>query len=446
MKTRSGYLFKRNHAWYCQVNENGQRTTRTMRNPDDTPCRTRREAEAAQVEFMRLFTAKDKVEALKTIAARIEGEEALIAKLEETQNPPLTIADAWAAYERSPRRPDSGESTMRGYRDSINKLAEWVTEKHPATVALRDVTPDLAAAFAQSLTTISPSTFNQRIGFLRLLWKTVADEARTGGANPWTTIARRKLQPLANRKRPLSPHQFAAIHAAAAIDPDLQDLLTVLAWTGQRLVDGLSLRWEAVNFRGKVITLYPVKTARRTGKAVYIPMFAPLVEVLNRRHAAMPHTTAAAYVFPVLMEDFERDPPSISKRIQETFEKAGIKTKEKRTGTALKRAVVLYGAHSFRHLFVTAAAAAGLPAAMIKAITGHTTDAMSEHYQQFDVKLASEFAKQLTGKKPAALPPGREPIPAWARERLAGMTAKTWKAVRDELLTSNEPAKKGGTD
>jgi integrase len=264
------------------------------------------------------------------------------------------------------------------------------------------------------------------------LWNTLAAEIKGNGLNPWTGIARRKLQSLATRKRPLTPEQFTAIMAAASSDPDLKDLLTVLAWSGQRLVDALKLRWEAVSFPRKVLTLYPQKTVRRTGKAVYVPILPALLEVLNRRHAAMPHTTAAAYVFPVLMDDFERDPPSISKRIQAVFIKAGIKTTEERTG--LKREVVLYGAHSFRHLFVTTAAAEGLPAAMIKAITGHTSDAMSEHYQQFDAKIASEFAKRLTGKAPAALPAGREPMPPWVREGLATMTPENWQTVRDELM------------
>lgn len=149
----------------------------------------------------------------------------------------------------------------------------------------------------------------------------------------------------------------------------------------------------------------------------------------------MPHTTAAAYVFPALVDEYDRDVGSaITKRISAVFKVAKIDTKMERTG--LKRAVVLYGAHSFRHLFVTAAASAGLPAAMIKAITGHSSDAMSEHYQQFDVGLASEFAKRLTGKAvPLALPPASD---ADLRERVRilanGMTEKNWQNTQRELL------------
>jgi len=75
---------------------------------------------------------------------------------------------------------------------------------------------------------------------------------------------------------------------------------------------------------------------------------------------------------------------------------------------------------------------------MIKAITGHSSDAMSEHYQQFDAGLASEFAKRLTGKDIPALPAGREPIPTWARDLLEKQTAKTWKTIREEVLNTDQ--------
>jgi hypothetical protein len=71
---------------------------------------------------------------------------------------------------------------------------------------------------------------------------------------------------------------------------------------------------------------------------------------------------------------------------------------------------------------------------MIKAIAGDSSDAMSEHYRQFDAKLASEFAKRLTGKEAAALPPARAPIPPWALEKLATQDAGNWQAVKDERM------------
>jgi integrase len=394
---------------------------------------------------------KTEADGLKALIVKLDGVKGEISEMEEAAHPPLAFVESWKAFEESPKRPDCGDRTLSGYKATFTRFSKWVAKWHPAVLTLRDVTAEHAEEYTQDLKGVSASTFNQHIGLLRLVWRVLADKVKAGGANPWAGITRRKLQTLANRKRALTAEQFNELHAKAAPDQDMADLFIVLAWTGQRLVDALKLRWEAVSFRGKVLTLYPQKTARRTGKAVHIPIFEPLMEVLNRRHAAMPHTTAAAYVFPALVEDYDRDAGSaIAKRIQAVFKLAGITTKEERTG--IKRDVVLYGAHSFRHLFVTAAAAAGLPAAMIKAITGHASDAMAEHYQQFDAKLASEFAKRLTGQAPAALPapasaaPAAEPIPAWTRERLAAMTAENWQAIRDELLSKavESASSKGG--
>jgi hypothetical protein len=72
---------------------------------------------------------------------------------------------------------------------------------------------------------------------------------------------------------------------------------------------------------------------------------------------------------------------------------------------------VVFGAHSLRHYFVTVASAAGMPAAMIKSITGHDTDEMLEHYQQLSVNMAADMAKRIHDK-PLALPAGASGAPA----------------------------------
>jgi integrase len=188
--------------------------------------------------------------------------------------------------------------------------------------------------------------------------------------------------------------------SAVENDPDLRDLFTLLAWTGLRLVDAVCLRWGAVDFKRNVITLAPQKTARREGKQVHIPMFPAVAELLNRRqegHVLNP----AGCVFSDLHAAYQHEPASLSKRITSAFETAGMKTTEQREGRA--RGVVVFGAHSLRHYFVTVATAAGMPAAMIKSITGHTTDAMLEHYQQIGADMAVEIAARIHAK-PRALP------------------------------------------
>jgi integrase len=266
------------------------------------------------------------------------------------------------------------------------------------------------------------------------------DAARLSG-NPWDKITPRQLTALATRKRALTPAQFDALLAATETDVDLHDLFTLLAWTGQRLVDGVTLRWGTVDFSRGIITLAPQKTARRTGKQVHIPLFPAVRALLDRRQAGS-ILDPSAFVFPAIVEEYERDGgATLSKRIGAAFTLAGMETTEERADRA--RGVTVYGAHSLRHHFVTAAASAGMPSAMIKSITGHATDAMQEHYVQIGADLAREIAARMTAK---ALPvvggcPAMEPIAPALKGKLEALRAianrigpDTWPGCKAELF------------
>jgi integrase len=125
----------------------------------------------------------------------------------------------------------------------------------------------------------------------------------------------------------------------------------------------------------------------------------------------------------------------LSKRITKAFTRAGLTTSEEREGR--KQAVNRYGAHSLRHFFVTAAAAAGLPAPVIKSITGHTTDTMMEHYQHLTADYAGEIAKRITGTTTKALPApvsDADAIRAKVKELAEKLTNKNAKTIRAAML------------
>jgi len=426
MKARSGHLHKRGGIWHVRWIVDGKVFTRT------TGTGNRREAEQKRVEIMRPFASQNEVEILRGIQSQIEGRTAELRAWDDEQHPPLPFASAWRAYDESASRPDSGERTLAGYKAIWMRFAEWMGEQHPEIAALRDVSVVHADDYAKHLTRagVSASTFNQHIGLLRLLWRVLEGEIKGDGKNPWAGIRRKNLSKLAHRKRALTPAQLESILAAAEADPDLRDLLTLLAWTGQRLVDGVKLRWESVDFSRQVISLYPAKTARRTGKAVHVPIFPALNSMLEGR-AATYATEPKGHIFPALVEAYDRDAGStLAKRIREVFAKV-VTTTEKRDGLA--RGVCLYGAHSLRHFYVTQATAAGMPPGMLKAITGHTGDAMLDHYSQLSPEIVSDFTKRL-GNGAKALP-APALVEAAAVVRLAEkLTAKTAKRIRAELL------------
>lgn len=441
MKTRKGHLFQRRPGgnWAVRVVVDGNVIVRSTGTP------IRREAERRRAEIMRTFALGDEATVLKAVAARIQEAETEAAHIDAEQNPPPPLDRVWMRFANSPLRPDSGDRTLEGYETHFKRFVAWLADRHPKVDHLHEVTPAMAADYARHLGTekVSASTFNQRRNALRMVWRVLADEARLT-VNPWDKIAARKLNALATRKRALTPGQYETLLATVEGDPDLHDLFVILAWTGLRLADAVLLKWSAIDFTRRVISVAPIKTARRQGKVVHIPLFPAAAAVLDKRQEGKP-LNPAAFVFPDLADVYERDQSTMSRHISEVFERAGIETSEERSDR--KRKAVVYGAHSFRHLFVSAATAAGMPAAMIKSITGHGSDGMLEHYIHLGVDLASELALRVNGKAlempaVAALPPAAiedkaqnvEDVLARVKAIAEGMTVETLEVDREALL------------
>ena len=57
------------------------------------------------------FLVADEAAALESIAGKLEGRKAELAQIQDQQNPPLPVSEAWSAFLASPNRPDSGDST-----------------------------------------------------------------------------------------------------------------------------------------------------------------------------------------------------------------------------------------------------------------------------------------------------------------------------------------------
>lgn len=397
MKKRSGYLYQKKPGgiWYVRTMVEGKTFIKS------TGTKLKRTAEKRRDEIMRPFTLNDQADVLTEMVHKLEDTKTAAAKANEA--PPLAIEKAFIQYIKSPERLDSGDSTLDRYGSIWKRFSKWILENHPECETLDQISQKTAAVYIENLKAakISASTFNQHKNFLKLLWSVLLSDK----PNPWQKIKSRRLTSLATRKQALNSSQFENLLTAVENDQDYHDLFILLAWTGLRLVDAVNMLWSAVDFKKNVLTLAPKKTERRQGKVIYIPIFPAACEVLNSRQSGKV-LNPAGYVFPELAEIYQRDRGAISKQITKAFKRAGMDTKADRA--ELKRAVVVYGAHSLRHFFVTVATAAGMPSAMIKSITGHSTDSMLEHYQQIGVDLASELALRISGTGLPSLPDAAE--------------------------------------
>ncbi len=172
MKTRTGYLFKRNDIYYVGWKVNGKSFMKS------TGTRNKRQAEQKRAEIMAPFALGDEIQTLRAVSAKLEGKQAELTRLEEKRNPPLSLDRAWLKYLESPNRPDSGPRTLQGYEGHFDQFLSWVKSKHPGVIALRDVNRQIAEEYTSHLVKrgVSPNTFNKHVRFLELFFRVLKDK------------------------------------------------------------------------------------------------------------------------------------------------------------------------------------------------------------------------------------------------------------------------------
>lgn len=389
----------------------------------------RREAEAEAEKRMAPIRAADKADALKAIAGRLADAEHRAAVLYDEANPPLAFPQAWPAYLERDKRPADGSATLKNYEGHLAAFRDWLEAEHPGTKYLRDVTPDMAEAFIKSLAArgLSGQRINKYLTFLRAFFRELTKPARLG-ANPFDGIGRRKQNGAS--KRPLTIEELRAVIDTA--EGELQTLFIIGTFTGLRLADAATLRWDEIDMARGIIRRIPRKTAYK-GEAVIIGIPAYLAEHLKSIPRRGP------LVIPEIAAEYERTAPTLSRKIQGHLEQCGIQTVKPGTGGDTgKRAVVVAGFHSLRHSYISLHAQAGTPQAVLQKLAGHGNPVMVEHY----VHLTTEAAAAAAGNLPAIVGEAkpkkikREPLPRWALEAVA--RAETLQELKTALLEGGQ--------
>lgn len=182
------------------------------------------------------------------------------------------------------------------------------------------------------------------------------------------------------RRRPFSLDQIRALLAVA--DDEWRSMILCGLYTGQRIGDLARLTWANVDLEKDQIKL----VTRKTGKALTIPMAAPLkahIETLPtpdaRPELAPLHPRAYANVTK------HGKSGAISQQFADVLAAAGLRDKKPHRattgeGSSGRREAEALSFHSLRHSAVTLLKEAGIPAAVVQALIGHESAQMSELY------------------------------------------------------------------
>jgi len=315
----------------------------------------------------------------------------------------LLVSDAWSTWLSNPRkgrRGDPKENTVAGYKAIWTRFAGdpeepkkpgWLSRVHPGVKYLHEVTETMTEDYATDLwgSHMSPATYNAHVKFLKSMFKTLATKAGIS-LNPWPDGG--TIETETQGKQPLTEKELAKVCTAAK--GDLRYWLAIGIYTGLRLGDVVTLRWEEINLHKGLISRIPLKVSRQgERKKIECPIHPVLVAMFKelRQHA----DKEAVYLFPEAVKAYRRDRASITRQIQELFTTCGIATTEESENGHRRRVIVRKGFHSLRHSFVSLCAANHVPQVAIMDLVGHGSPAMTELYMHADMKQRTKAIAQL---------------------------------------------------
>ena len=359
------YVYKRGTQWWYEVKKDGVRHR--------SACGTTRKDEAMdfaeRMGVVRRSGCREKALALVDIFFPPE------------KKPGLPISSAWESYTevaKATGRLEVSEKGLNARRRIFANFAEWLEGNCPAVENAEDVTGPVAARYAAYLATRKSQKAKDRtlsakrrqniIAELGTVWRTL-EKVSAEIHSPWTGLTPTDTE--GRRGEAFTREQERAImDAAKRVGKGWWIACLVARHTGLRYGDIANLRWSEVDFERNVIELGPRKTARHR-IAVTVPMVAPLRDALLQERGKS--SSGGVFVLPLHAQLYGKGSESAYRALnfKEVMDAAGV------SGEG-------YSFHSWRHTMRSRLGEAGADIQTAKLLLGHTSDAMSMHYDHSD--------------------------------------------------------------
>lgn len=192
----------------------------------------------------------------------------------------------------------------------------------------------------------------------------------------------RKDSTQASQRRAFTLSELGRILRAAR-ESEWEGIILAGLYTGQRLSDIATLRWENVDVvRGEIAL-----TTRKTGRRIVIPIAAPLLDYLVKIPAT---DNPKAFVFPLAAGQLARSrtehTAGLSNQFHDILASAGLVQRRSHqkakdgSGRAARRRSSEISFHSLRHTATSLLKNAGVPQSVVMDIIGHESKAVSQVY------------------------------------------------------------------
>jgi len=287
----------------------------------------------------------------------------------------LALSEVWDVWLHSPMKRNPGPRTISDYKTYWARFQKWA--KDQGIEYLHEIDDTIAQNYCQNLrkSGFAPRTYNGHLKFLKSAFKALKVPAGLL-ENVWADIPTLKNE--TESRRNLTAEEISKICSTAP--GALKYMFVIGIFTGMRLGDVCSLKWNNVDLDKGIIEFVPKKT-ERTGKKVRLPILPQLEAFLHELRAI---SSSKTYLFPEEHKLYNKDSSIISKRIQKHLRNCGIKTQEQPKKGQRLNAITRVGFHSLRHSFVSILVQSKVPQTAIMALVGHGSSVMTEGYTHLD--------------------------------------------------------------
>ena len=292
--------------------------------------------------------------------------------LERTTGEPLhnyKVSD-WFAHWLDMKEQVRSSKTMDRYRQVIRDFMASLGNR--ANLALGHITPKDVLMYRNSILAAkkTPRTANLSV---KVVSAALNAALRQGfiPSNPATAVE--SLPVKAEERATFTPAQISKLVRAA--NGDWPGAILLGYYTGARLSDVANMRWEALDWRNKVIRFTP----RKTKRPVAIPLHRDLERELLKRPGI-----GKAVMFQALAGKDTGGRHGLSGRFAALIEKAGIEPKRKEASGVRRLSDLSF--HSLRHSFNNAMANAGIAQEIRQKLTGHTSAETNKVYTHHELE------------------------------------------------------------
>ena len=342
----------------------------------------RRRAQAVAEEF------ESAAQSTRPLSRITESFREFVAKHHGQKLPATTVRGYFEQW-LGARQATAAVATIRRYRNAIDRFLAFLGDG--ADRSLEEVTREQVTAFRDArLKESATLTANTELKITKMIFRNARqdDYLLKDPAEAVKTAKNRQ----GVERRPFSIDELRSVLALA--DPEWQSLIKLGLYTGQRLGDLALLTWPQVDLDRDEIRL---KT-RKTGKQLLIPIAASLREHLLAIAGDDPRAPLHPRAYAIVSRQFERV-GTLSNQFSDLLIATGLRApaphRSKGIGRTGKRAGSDLSFHSLRHTAVSLLKDAGVPDAVVMALVGHESAAMSARYTHVGKEALARAAKTL---------------------------------------------------